>query len=485
VTDVASPPITDVSGGSHDPAVRRAQQLAADYSSAAALAETYDAAGSKMRRWGGLGARTMVNSDLLESSILAPKSFASAESAVLIATTGPDGIFVESVAWEADAVLIRVAIAAFEEKDQLAHQALEVLDYALGRIVGTALAGLVLTAIPVAILAAPDTAILWNLIPDGVRHDLECVGLDGLDELLAWLDDHPDLERHLLNGGGGLLDGLGDGLWPGPGGLPFLPPFHATTEDAAHSLAGLFGDEGEATVTTYDSPTPCAPTDLQDLMENLSTINGTEDSPQPDGAIAIQQVSAADGSVHYIVYAPGTDDAVPWHHDDTVRDGPTNLNLIGGNDTTYGDGILQAMHDAGIDPGDPVMIVGHSQGGMQAVSLLTQDTGYNITNVITAGSPTSQADIPVDSSTHVLSFENNGDVIPLLNGEPNDATGNQVTVQFDDSSAAGFAHDLEHYVNGAHAADESGNPDIGEQLASMDGFLHGTTTATHGYVITR
>ena len=131
------------------------------------------------------------------------------------------------------------------------------------------------------------------------------------------------------------------------------------------------------------------------------------------------------------------------------------------------------------------MIVGHSQGGMQAINLLNHDSGFNITNVVTAGAPTSQEQIPVDGGVNVLSFENSGDVVPLLNGEPNEATGNHVTVQFDDSAVPGFEHDMDHYVNGAEAADASGNPDIDAQISSMAGFLNGTTTGNHGYVITR
>ena len=488
MTDREIPPITDVSGGGHDPVVRRAAELSADYGAARGLADTYDAAGSKMRRWGAAGPKTMANGDLLQSSILSPVSFASTEAAVVIATTGPDGIFVESVGWEADAILIRVSIAAFEEKDRVARQTMEALDYAVGRIIGTALAGLARAAIPVAVVTGPSAVMLWGLLPDGVKADLEDEGIDDVNALLTWLERHPEIERHLLNGGGGLLDGLSDGAWPGPGGLPFLPPFHATTEDAARSLAGLFGDEVPPGVAEFDSALPSglsAPASLRDLMENLSGINGTPTSPQPDGAIMIQKVTAADGATHYIVYAPGTDDALPWHHDETVRDMSTNFNLIAGNDTTYGAGIMEAMHDAGISPQDPVMIVGHSQGGMQAINLLNHDSGFNITNVVTAGSPTSQEQIPVDSGINVLSFENSGDVVPLLNGEPNEATGNHVTVQFDDSAVPGFEHDMVHYVNGAEAADDSDNPDIDAQITSMAGFLNGTTTGSHAYVITR
>jgi hypothetical protein len=187
------PPITDVSGGGHDPVVRRAAELSAGYGSARGLANTYDAAGSKMRCWGATGPRTMANGDLLQSSILSPVSFASTEAAVLIATTGPDGIFVESLGWEADAILIRVSIAAFEEKDRFARQTMEALDYAVGRIFGTALAGLARNAIPVAVTAGTSTLMLWGLLPDGVKADLEDEGIDDVDALLTWLDRHPGI----------------------------------------------------------------------------------------------------------------------------------------------------------------------------------------------------------------------------------------------------------------------------------------------------
>lgn len=454
-----TPPITNVTGGERDPAVRRAGELAASYAAARELADTYDTAGSTMRQWSGLGVTTVTNADVLESSILAPGSFALAESAVLAATTGPGGILAASVGWEADAILIRITITLFEETDELAEQAIEAADYALGRIIGTFLPGLVLTSLPL-------------LLP------LAIAGA-------PWLQDHPEVERHLVNGGGGLLDGLSDSLWPGPGGLPFLPPFHPTTQDAAATLAGLFGRESPARITRHDVPAPGAPTSLQDLVENLAAVNGTEADPRPEGTIAIQQVTAPGGAVHWIVYAPGTDDAAPWHHDHTVRDTATSLELIAGHQTAYGDGIEQAMHDAGIRPDDPVLIVGHSQGGMQAVNLLSHDTGFSITNVVTAGSPMSPEDLPVDDSTNVLSFENRGDIVPLLDGSPAEATGNHVTIQFDDSAAGGPAHDLGHYVHGALAADLTGNADIREQIESMAGFLGGAATGTQGYLVTR
>ena len=97
-------PITGITGGS--------EGLAATYARVLALAATYDTAGNRMRGWAATGARVLANGDLVESAVLAPVSFARAEAAVVAATTGPDGILVESLGWETDAVLIRVAVRA-------------------------------------------------------------------------------------------------------------------------------------------------------------------------------------------------------------------------------------------------------------------------------------------------------------------------------------------------------------------------------------
>ena len=121
-------PITGITGGS--------EGLAATYARVLALAATYDTAGNRMRGWAAAGARILANGDLVESAVLAPVSFARAEAAVVAATSGPDGILVESLGWETDAVLIRVAVRVLQETDDLVHGAFEVVDYLVGRTPG-------------------------------------------------------------------------------------------------------------------------------------------------------------------------------------------------------------------------------------------------------------------------------------------------------------------------------------------------------------
>src|SRR5262249_43562225 len=178
------------------------------------------------------------------------------------------------------------------------------------------------------------------------------------------------------------------------------------------------------------------------------------------GTIEVQTLHEPDGSVRHIIYLPGTDDlaTTPFSQDADVRDLPADLHLIAGEDTTYTRGIEQAMATAGIGPHDPVLVVGHSQGGMEAAALLAHGSGFHITHVVTAGAPIADVhDYPPGS--HVLSLENRGDVIPLLDGRENADSVPQVTVRFDDheTSVAGNHH-LTHYVHGAAARDESEDP---------------------------
>lgn len=472
-------PITGITGG--------ADGVEAAYDAVRALAGSYDEAGTRMRDWAGLGARVLANPDLVESGLLSPLTFAEAEASVLAATTGPDGILVESAGWEADAVLVRVTVATLEETDRLVHDAVDALDGLVGRSVGFALAAGTTVLLPALLAAAGGAAVTWPLLPAAVRDRLGAdAGNTGRD-LEQWLTDHPGIVQHGFNGGGGLLEGLWDGVTPlapgGPLGVPLLAP---DTESGAGLLARLYGDDGTpAVVATTDrldggSTQPRDVTGVLDQLREVAHLSTGADSPH-NGTIAIQTIDDGRGDVRHIVYLPGTDDmlTLPWTQDDDVRDFATDLRLIAGADNTYQRGILDAMAQAQIGPHDPVLLVGHSQGGMEAAAILAQGSDYHVTNVVTAGSPTAQVDGFPDGS-HVLSLENEGDVVPLTDGEPNPDSVEQVTVRFDDpGSGIVDNHSYAHYLAGAAAVDAATDPSVAEQLHSLraHGFLADTDGA--------
>ena len=265
----------------------------------------------------------------------------------------------------------------------------------------------------------------------------------------------------------------------GPLGIPLLVP---DTEAGAGLLAATYGGDGEPHVAPSLHVVPGSmtqPASVSDLVAHLQDVAHL--SPDPDstlnGTVEVQTIGAGTDDVRHIVYIPGTDDmtTVPWSKDDDVRDMLTNLLLIAGEDNAYQQGILEAMAQAGIGPGDPVLLVGHSQGGMEAAAILSQGSDFNVTDVVTAGSPTAQVDGFPDGS-HVLSLENEGDVVPLLDGADNPDSVEQTTVTFDDPGSGIVGnHDYHHYVAGAGAVDASTDPAIVEQVASLHdhGFLAG------------
>jgi hypothetical protein len=464
---MSSVPITRVTGG--------VGGLAATYAQVRALADRFDTAGDLMRGWAATGARTLADPDLVESAVLSPVTFAAAEERVLAATTGTRGIVVESVVYEADALLVRATVAALEECDRLVGQSFDVLDYLAGRTVGYAL----VEAAPCLLVGG----VLAARLDPGMGTDLQ-----------GWVEEHPEAVQHLVDGSGGLLDGALSALVPA--GLLGLATFHLTTGDAAATLAALYGDEGAARVHRRgDLSVPLAdepPVGLADLVRHLQQTNDLSpaDRPGDQGTVEIQTLHAPDGTVRYIVYLPGTDDlaTTPFSQDGDVRDLATNLDLIAGHDTTYQQGIEEAMRQAGIGPHDPVLLAGHSQGGMEAAAMLAHGSPFHVTHVVTAAAPTAQVH-GFPPGSHVLSLENHGDVVPLLDGADNPDSVQQVTVQFDDHEASiAGNHDLRHYVRGAAAVDASADPSIREELSSLraHGFLgSGGTASSQVFQITR
>jgi hypothetical protein len=449
--------VLDVTGG--------AGGLEATYAEVRGLASSYDAAGDALRDLARTGGRVLTDGDLLESAVLCPATFLLAEAAVIAATTGPDGLLPESLGWELDAVAIRTAISALETADDCVHQSFEVLDHAVGRAVGTCL----LAGSPLLVGGAVN-ALTGLALADQVRPGTSTQLLgSAADAAEDQLTTHPVLLQHLVNGGGGLLAGL-------TGGLSLSP----TTEAGAADVAALYGDDGSPHVTSLDLQLPSSatqPGSIQDLIEHLGEVAAL--SPDPDaplnGTIEIQTITGPDGDRH-IVYLPGTDDldTLPWTQDGDVRDMGTNLQLVAGQLDTYQAGILQAMHDAGIDPGEPVLVVGHSQGGMAAAAILAGDHGYDVTDVVTAGSPTAQVD-GFPQGSHVTSLEQYGDVVPLLDGEPNPDSVEQTAVLFDAGPQGGVTahHSYAVYADGAAAADASTDPSLVENVESLHqhGFL--------------
>ena len=441
--------ITRVTGGSGG--------IEAMYAAVRALADTFDRTGDELRGWAGDGFRALADPDLASSAPLSPPTFALAEAALVAAVTGPTGLLPGVLAWEADARLVRAAVLALEASDQATHLAIEAVDWRLGLVAGLSLR-----------CAGPTLAGVVRVLPPDARARLG-------GDAQRWLVGHPGVVQHAVNGGGGLLTGLS--------GAP-VPDNRAATA----LLAAAYDDGDPVTTRRPDLAVASSgrrPDSVEALVGHLAEVAAL--SPDPDspdnGTLEVQTLDAGTDHARHIVYVPGTDDlgTLPWTQDDDVRDLGSDLRSAAGEPTAYQRGILEAMRRAGIGPHEPVLLVGHSLGGMEAAALAGRDTGYTISDVVTAGSPTAQVD-GFPAGVHVLSLEHHGDVVPLLDGADNPDSAQQTTVAFTDGhdSTVVGAHGYGHYEAGAAAVDSSGDPSLVAERTGLRerGFLGGSAQVT-------
>jgi pimeloyl-ACP methyl ester carboxylesterase len=129
-----------------------------------------------------------------------------------------------------------------------------------------------------------------------------------------------------------------------------------------------------------------------------------------------------------------------------------------------------AMEQAGIPAGDPVMLVGHSLGGIAAMALASNssfESRYNVRSVVTAGSPVARFE-PAGIAS-VLSLENSTDIVWAADGAPNPDRANWITVThdlrasedpLDRAAAASFvgSHEPATYVRTAGEFDATAAP---------------------------
>ncbi|MDM8086460.1 hypothetical protein QUV83_16935 [Cellulomonas cellasea] len=148
------------------------------------------------------------------------------------------------------------------------------------------------------------------------------------------------------------------------------------------------------------------------------------------GVVSVLRFDQPDGSRSWAVAIPGTQDSGP-EGDNPMR-ATTNVPLMAGLPDGASDLVLQALDQAGAEPGEPVLLAGHSQGGMAAMAVASAVavTGrHTVTHVLTAGSPVAGMAAPPGVATKHL--EHSTDVVPTLDGLPSPDTPQRLTVSVD------------------------------------------------------
>lgn len=249
---------------------------------------------------------------------------------------------------------------------------------------------------------------------------------------------------------------------------------------------GLFKDSKPLSVKqTGKSRQPIKQRQLKDLVAEAAK---TEHQSNSDHSVVhVRRVLGADGKGAWVVAIPGT---THWNLRSDHGPSSTAANLAteaGTKSSLYpaiDKAVGAAMKEAGVTPGsEPVMVTGHSQGGIVATRLAVDDDfrkKYHVTEVVTAGSPISRITVP--KSVNVLSLENVHDPVPRADGVGNPDTTNRTNVLCDTPKGEKLsgiidAHDASRYARSAgELSSGRGDGQLTDWYARNHHFLDGKDT---------
>jgi hypothetical protein len=435
----------------------------------------------------GLVAARTCDADLVAGALLSPVTGAVVADA-LAQVAGPGGLGGEAASLVELAAAVRGAVAAYRAGEEVASATVEgAQDTVLG------LAGALAPELVVAVCV------------------LDAFGLDLTGELDRFVFDHPEV-ADLAGGAEGLVVGLRSNPLTAPL-VPARPPHRSEDglqpdrsdggyEDAIASLAdsaalwGVLDDRGRAWVTPEPTPRPgaAAPSSLRDLAADQRNVG---DGEQYAGHVRVIEVPQPRGSA-WVVEISGTQAWDPGAGDNPF-DVTTDVRSMAQQATVLADGVQQALGQAQaastgaagpLSSGresPPVMLVGHSLGGIAAAGLASSPAftaEHRVTHVVTLGAPVAR--MPVPATTHVLSLEHTRDAVPRLDGQPNPDRATWVTVTRDPVDdgidRVSQAHDLGGYEKTAALVDGSTDPSVAGWRSTSAAFFAG---AAHGEPVIR
>ncbi|KFF60152.1 hypothetical protein JF66_06355 [Cryobacterium sp. MLB-32] len=184
----------------------------------------------------------------------------------------------------------------------------------------------------------------------------------------------------------------------------------------------------------------------------------------------------------WAVYVAGT---VEWNPRSSTEpwDLTSNVAAMAQRNAGSTEAVTQAMHDAGISPTDPVVIAGHSQGGLVAQTVAA-DGGFTTVLVLTFGAP--ESSVPVPAGVTAVTVEHTDDVVPALGGLAGAAalagsgvdTAHRTVVRQEAFHARAIptdtalpAHTMSEYAATARSMDGSPDPRLAELRSQISHIL--------------
>lgn len=267
-----------------------------------------------------------------------------------------------------------------------------------------------------------------------------------------------------------------------PAGLALLFGRALGARDGAAALAALAklasgGGKGPLVetgqrVTSVGTPRGVEPPHtVGELAERVPSSGG--DSPQ----VRVERYGS-EADPRWVVYIAGTGDFSLTPQSDSF-DMTSNIHATAGGDAASERAVRDALTAAGAKPGDPLLPIGHSQGGLLA-AMLAQDPDMNVVGYVSMGGPVGSvtvADVPG------VSIEHTEDLVPALGGtaKPSDSlvTVGRSVLDNAAESAPLAVHGLDYYRETASlisASDESRLQDFDQLVSDFTGTEKGVET---------
>lgn len=264
-----------------------------------------------------------------------------------------------------------------------------------------------------------------------------------------------------------VLGGLGVPPWLVP-----LPGFDlspaggvaagALTVAALGSLLGMLRETPVAVERVSTVPLGAPPTGVRDRLDRI---------PEGD-QVRIERYEADGMPPRYTVYVGPTETFSPFATDEPW-DSTSNVHGVAGLSPGSFRAVELAMADAGIRPGDEVLVTGFSQGGLIA-TMVAASGDWNVVGLETHGAPA--GNIPLPSGLSGMAIRNTEDFVPALAGPQLDHELMQVErrafregVEIPDVQAAP-AHQRTAYERTATAIDDAESAAVQQQIHALDAF---------------
>lgn len=224
--------------------------------------------------------------------------------------------------------------------------------------------------------------------------------------------------------------------------------------------------------------------DLASIVTSQSLLSG-------EPVVRVIEQPRPDGSSAWILQIPGTQE---WHPraGEVPHDLTADLQLMGFRQAALTQAALAALAAAQrgsgrLGRGDPVLVTGHSLGGIAAMSIAATPgvaERLNVTHVVTVGSPVGYFVVPDD--VQVVSLEHHTDPVPRLDLVANPDRPNWTTVRRDvpgsapviDVGSHGAIPHRETARLAARAIEDGTEPSLVHWAATAAPFFRPGRTAT-------